>query len=177
MMGSTTGYCRILAKVEMGLVKRNRPGVSTMTNRRHKKLLGQSTWFKVRREEKKGGQGRKKERVRNGEETVKEKDTREFQNVMFIPYTKGSELRKRLQDMEDSMKFRERVKYVEKRGPNLGAKLMRKDPLKMPCGRMNCLICEESPGVCMTPGAVYRWSCGHCEAMGKQAHYYGETSR
>ena len=29
----------------------------------------------------------------------------------------------------------------------------------------------------MTPGAVYRWSCGHCKSMGKQAQYYGETSR
>ena len=117
LMGAITGYCRTLAKVEMGIVRRNRPGVSTLTNRRHKKLLGQSTWFKIRKEERKESQGKKKEKVRNVEDTVEEKDTREFQNVMFIPYRKGSELRKKLQAMEDSMKFRRGLNSSRRRAP------------------------------------------------------------
>ena len=91
--------------------------MSTLTNRRHKKLLGQSTWFKIRKEERKESQGKKKEKVRKEEDTVEEKDTREFQNVMFIPYTKGSKLRKKLQAMEDSMKFRRGLNSSRRRAP------------------------------------------------------------
>ena len=47
LLGATKGYARILRKVIMREVDRNRQGASSQTHRRYKRLVGPSNWFKV----------------------------------------------------------------------------------------------------------------------------------
>merc|ERR1711954_206549 len=179
LLSAIKGYTRVLRKVDLGLVARNRPGRDTRQKRRHKKLLGPATWFQVQREEdgnsEHGSERRDQPPEKKNEPEIG--DQRQFNNVMFIPYTKGSVLKKNLQKMEDMAKFRERVKYVEKPGPNLGALLIKKDPWEGDCGRAECLVCKHTLGVCTTQAVVYKFTCLACQKEGAEAHYFGETSK
>ena len=143
-------------------------------HRRYKRLVGPSNWFKVTPREMEPGRTQKP-REDPGEQ--KKENRKQFQNVMFIPLTRGSRLKKLLQAMEDDLGFDERVKYVERPGANIGDILMRKDPWQSPCGRESCMVCEHTPGVCTNQGVVYKFSCGTCKEKGAEALYFGETSK
>merc|ERR1711954_12723 len=179
LLSAIKGYTRVLRKVDLGLVARNRPGRDTKQKRRHKKLLRPATWFQVQREEDENSEPENKRKDQHLERKNEPEigDQRQFNNVMFIPYTKGSVLKKNLQKMEDLAKFRERVKYVEKPGPNLGALLIKKDPWEGDCGRPECLVCKHTLGVCTTQAVVYKFTCLTCQKEGAEAHYFGETSK
>ena len=94
IMKALIGYERIMKLVREGKTKRNRTGKDTILKRRVKRLTGQSDWFRKERrklEEEIPG-GRKKERKREVPKKSKKAD-----NVFFIPFTRNSELQKRLQ--------------------------------------------------------------------------------
>ena len=67
LMAAIKGYCKILDKAKNGMVRRNRSGKSTRTQRRFKKLVGPSSWFQRKPQEEsepgkspKGTNGKKK---------------------------------------------------------------------------------------------------------------------
>ena len=53
MESALTGYERVIDKVRKGEIPRNRPGISSKTSRRAKKLVGKKTWFLPKEREKK----------------------------------------------------------------------------------------------------------------------------
>ena len=101
LLSAIKGYSRILSKE----TPRNRPGVNSRTARRHKRVMGPSTWFHVKpkedEEDEKPKEARKKPQ-RGEEQPV---DRRQFEQVMFIQHTENSILKKKLQNMEDTMGF------------------------------------------------------------------------
>ena len=112
--------------------------------------------------------------------------------VMFLPHTKGGELARSMQVVEDAfarMHKIGRVKMVERGGRKLKDMLTVKDPWTSgPCGREGCLVCVEGegqgkdkdkpkPGSCRREGVVYTLSCRGCRSRGVEAVYYGKSSR
>merc|ERR1712081_71251 len=106
------GYCKILYKVQSGLCRRNRSGASSWLTRRHKRLVGQATWFKSK--ERENEKGEKQSGRTEWKRTPMNRE--EFTTVMFIPHTKEGKLKRTLQEMEDNLRFPDRVRYVEKTG-------------------------------------------------------------
>ena len=97
---------------------------------------------------------------------------------MFIPYTPQGILKKQLTEMENTLNFREKVRYVETLGPTIANKLCSQDPLMAPCDRENCWTCMSGEaGKCMKKGLVYIISCQTCQSPGEKSQYIGETSR
>ena len=87
------GYCKILYKVQRGLCRRNRSGASSWLTRRHKRLVGQATWFKSK--ERENEKGEKQSGRTEWKRTPMNRE--EFTTVMFIPHTKEEKLKKKLQ--------------------------------------------------------------------------------
>ena len=143
-----TGYENVLGMVSRGETTRNRLGAKTAQQRRYKKLF-QHDWYKKRpkgdREKDVQGKDRKKGKKRANEDEKQE-------TVMFIPYTQGSELKRKLQEMEESISMSNRWRYMEEAGASIASKLVSQDPWKLPCGRESCWTCAEQPGKCMKKG-------------------------
>ena len=146
--------------------------------RRYKKVKGAANWFQRMKPEEDEGQIRLENQPQVKRKTASQKvNQQQFSNIMFIPLTHESQLKKRLQGLEDELRFENKIKFVEKTGPTLSNKLVNKDPWKAPCGRSECVVCEHSPGICTKKGVVYRWTCLTCKSQGQETYYYGETSR
>ena len=96
---------------------------------------------------------------------------------MFIPTTPRGALKKRLQDMDQAVGFRNKCRYVETVGQSILSILFNKDPWKLPCGRPKCLLCVNEPGSCTTKGVVYSMECLICKEDHQSATYIGETAR
>ena len=96
---------------------------------------------------------------------------------MFVPLTPGGSLRKRLTEIEDSLRQPTKMKYVEQMGSTLSALYVTKDPwATMGCGRPKCLPCVTQPGKCLKQGALYTLTCGKWKEKGVKALYYGESA-
>ena len=115
-----------------------------------------------------------------------EKDDREVESVVFIPYTKGSTLRKSLQEEDDKVTKIlgiPRTKYIENAGNKLSNQIIVKNPwvaINGGCGRKLCFTCKSTAGKgisCRKEGINYSLTCKLCEATGKSTLYLGESSR
>ena len=175
LTSTLVGYRRILKLVDQGKTDRNRLGGSSMMSRRFKRLLGPTMWFKnqKREREKDTGAGGNPAKRRK----LKGKEGKQPDAVMFIPATRNSILKTKLQTQEEMMNLRQRVKYVETMGINIGESLFKKNPWQQECGREKCILCRSSPGKCTKRGVVYRISCTPCQEMGVNTAYYGESNR
>ena len=92
-----------------------------------------------------------------GDKEKEHKEERQMKcpdNMFFVPYTPEGELKRRLQKREDEMKFKLRLKYIEKLGSTVADMLTRSDSVRNPCGR-DCQMCSTKPGDCTKKGVVY----------------------
>ena len=74
----------------------------------------------------------------------KEAVEKEVKAIMFVPYTEGSELAKRLRDAENTLQEMTgyKMKIVERSGLKLEEMLHKADPWQgQDCGRARCLLC------------------------------------
>ena len=84
---------------------------------------------------------KKRKEDKNDEEVVKDRTV----SVMFVPYTKGGELARRLRAAEEDLQKQTgvKIKIVERSGRKLVDILHRADPWQgQDCGRPQCLLCE-----------------------------------
>ena len=86
------GYEALLSKCLKGIAKMHRSAEEGANSRKVKKLLGKSTWFKMRK--KKEGKMKSKKQKEESPEVV---------TVIFIPQTPKGELAKRLQIVENKI--------------------------------------------------------------------------
>ena len=97
-----------------------------------------------------------------------------------MPYTKGSSLKRCLQEAEDKAlgnRLSGRIRVLERLGRTVKETITNPTPWKSdPCGR-NCNICQEKPGSCKTRGVVYEIHCQECKEKGLKSLYIGETHR
>ena len=94
-------------------------------------------------------------------------------SVMFVPYTKGGELAKRLRTAEEELQKQTgvKIKIVERSGRKLVDILHRADPwLGKDCGRPQCLLCETKMKTekdmrqdCTKRCVIYETWCMTCE--------------
>ena len=96
----------------------------------------------------------------------------QFESVMFVEATPGSELAKRVRSVVERLRLR--IKIVEKAGTTIKGLLQKSDPFGVNhCGRERCLICESGcPVDCRVRGCVYQYICEECKRK-----YRGQTGR
>ena len=99
--------------------------------------------------------------------------------MYFIPLTPESGLKKLLQDGEETLPGKTKVKYVEKSGRSLRDSLVSTDPWSSHCGRSNCFPCLSGQhGVCSRQGVVYKITCERCRVdRGLKVDYIWESAR
>ena len=121
-------------------------------------MTEKATWFKRKREDEDDEtqaahqtSPRKRQRTEGMEATKSPKDTvtqkgqnENVKGVMFVPYTVGSELAKRMREAETTLQSMTgyRLKIVERSGLKLEDILHKADPWQgQECGREKCLLC------------------------------------
>ena len=96
----------------------------------------------------------------------------QFESVMFIEATPGSELTNRIKTAV--VRSGLRIKCVEKAGTTVKDILQKSNPFGVNhCSRPNCNVCERGYSIdCRTRGCVYEYACEEC---GRK--YCGQTGR
>ena len=106
--------------------------------------------------------------------------------IVFVPCTKGGELRSRLQRKDDEFSRLHdipRIRFVEKGGTKLKDSLSNSNPWSgQPCMRTDCWACSSTPAGevptnCHSEGVMYSIECKACSAAEVTTTYIGETSR
>jgi hypothetical protein len=164
-----------------------RTAKSTLAGRCKKKLTEKSTWFKRKRnEEEEDGQQEQSQSPRKrprqeqhqgqeqqtGQDKTKKRENGNAKAVMFVPFTEGSELAKRMREAENQLELTTgyRIKIVERSGLKLVDTLHRADPWQgQDCGRDKCLLCltkqrtgKQMTQDCSRRSLVYESWCMTC---------------
>ena len=165
----------------------------TLEEREKKKLLERETWYLPRREEKEEAGGREERKILRGKRrkkliNVKNQEEKKglVKAVMFVPYTKGSKLKKELQEAENQLgqSTGVKLKIVERCGIKLVDILTKSNPWKgQDCLREGCLLCQTKAITgklktqdCRQRSIVYETRCLSCEEKCKKEieEKYGE---
>ena len=80
--------------------KINRPEAASRSLRRWKKLCGKTNWFKIKQREPTEAEGINVERTRK---FMNPATRAQVEGVLYVPYTKNSLLKKKMQEAEDSL--------------------------------------------------------------------------
>ena len=180
------GYQAKVEKSEKTGIELHRAAKSTIAARYKKKLLDKTNWF---RKERKGGDRNDGKKVLTGvckppgprgQVMTKEKPP---VTVIFVSRTPGGELVNRLRQAEAELSglLGDRIKFVERAGTMLKNIFHKSNPQAgQDCGRLTCLVHshgESGGGDCKRRNITYKTSCIKCLEEGKEATYYGESSR
>ena len=105
------------------------------------------TWYRNKRKREDDTDVGPIRKRRPGDKSEMQKSTteeKEVKAIMFVPYTEGSELAKRLRDAENKLQDMTgyKMKIVERSGLKLEEMLHKADPWQwQDCGRDRCLLC------------------------------------
>ena len=105
-----------------------------------------------------------------------------WKSRIFVPFTPGSKLKKKLQQMEEQMRpgGRENMpsKIIETSGKTLEM-LLKPPAQKQMCSAKKCLARDlgEPKIGCRVNGVGYKLDCKHCLLAGRQSTYIGETGK
>jgi hypothetical protein len=112
------------------------------------------------------------------EKTDKMNDKNKAKAVLFVPYTIGSTLAKRMREAEEKLMgiTGYKLKIVERGGTKLEDLLHRADPCQgQDCSRAGCLLCEtkqytgkNTTQECSKRNVVYKTYCITCQERGEQ---------
>ena len=176
-----TGWLRRVKRREEEAGAQYRSAGKTLPSRTRKKLTGKEDWYKG------GGEKRKRDeydeeqedslKTRRRSKKVKNGDTTNPKNnvisVMFVPYTVGGELARRLREEESKLEDQTgyRIKIVERTGSRLVDLLHRSNPWQgEDCRRPGCLLCTTKTKTgkyldqdCTKRCLVYETWCLTCE--------------
>ena len=178
--------------------------METLEKRTNDKLLEKTSWYKGDRKRKKDNKESKykykapttKRRQRAGQQH-QQGDAKRAGNtknskvkaVMFVPFTKHSELANRLRENEDKMESMAgyRMKIVERGGCKLVDMLHKANPWAgEDCGRERCLLCstkkeegKENSQDCKRRNCAYETTCITCTRRQDQEieQKYGEEGK
>ena len=172
-----------------------RSGASTLPQRCKKKLTEKVTWYKNKKKREDDApnnpEGKRKremhgedqqhtgntwkahlENISKNEMQIQKGKEKKVKAVMFVPYTLGSELAKRLRQAEEMIQDMTgyRLKIVESAGLKLQDALTKADPWQgMNCDRDGCLLCltktrtgKNTTQDCTRHSLVYETCCITC---------------
>ena len=138
LQAAAKGYSNILKLDITGQQPVNRPASFGAKARRAKKLIAKSSWFK-RAKKSESNQCQDKSQNQNHNRFKPEDPPPE--SILFVPFTKGSKLRKELQKIDDQVNGKQkfgRVRVTEKLGMSLIHLIGNQVPWKSyHCGRDN----------------------------------------
>ena len=152
-----------------------RSAASSLQTRTRKKLTGKEDWYKKRSTKRKRDEFDKDDRRgrRKGEETSEDQKKDSTVSVMFVPYTKGGELARRLREAEEELMKQTgvKIKIVERTGRKIVDLLHKADPWQgKDCGRPQCILCETKQKTekyqnqdCTKRCIIYETWCLTCE--------------
>merc|ERR1711954_132526 len=142
------------------------------------RLVGRAEWHRVQQGDEENewigeswvpwDKNRKKQSGKN-------QDHRYTESVMYIPHTPDSQMKKNLQEMENSLGYRTRFRYEEELGQSVASILVTKDPTPMQCGHEDCFSRQWKPGKCHRHGVIYHMVCLECAENEKTSLYIGES--
>ena len=160
-----------------------RTAASTARTREKKKLLERENWYK----NKENTEVENTEKIRVHRRSLRTKKPTKIQinkenlqvkAVMFVPFTPGSELARKLRENEEKMgKFtNNKLKIVERAGVKLQDILTKANPWKgQECQRTNCILCltkqrteKNQTQDCHKRNLVYETRCLTCENKEKE---------
>ena len=190
VVSGTLGWKRKIQRRKEDGTDFYRSAKTTLVGRCRKKLLEKVTWYKAKR--KREGENemqseqqsspRKRIRIELREQeqqptenmnTKNEMHKEHVKAVMFVPYTVGSILAKKMRDAENTLQEMTgyRLKIVERAGTKLVDVLTKADPWQgQECGRDKCLLCitkqrtgKQSTQDCTRRNLVYESWCLTCQ--------------
>ena len=162
VVSGVVGWKRKVKRRETDGLDFYRSAKSTLAGRCRKKLLEKETWFKAKRkreddeEENPREQTSPRKRTRielkgmdknkqtDKADSKKEQAQESVKTVMFVPYTVGSSLAKKMREAESSLQQMTgyRLKIVERAGQKLEDVLTKANPWQgQDCEREKCLLC------------------------------------
>ena len=170
------GWRTRLKRREETCGSRYRSAVASLPSRARSKLTGKSEWFKTdnrkRKRETEDLISHKRMRKDPGKDQRTGEEGR-IVSVMFVPYTAGGELARRLNEVEKNLGKQTgvRIKIAEKVGNKLVDMLHQADPWQgTDCQREHCLICKTKVKTekdkrkdCTRRSIVYETWCLRCE--------------
>ena len=177
MISGYVGWRRRLVRREETGQETYRSAASSLPTRARKKLTGKEDWY--RKTEKRKRDYYDSEEFtgikRIWRDVEKKEDEKEVKTVavMFVPYTKESELARQLRQAECELGAQTgvEIKIVERAGVKLVDMLHKADPWKgMDCGREQCFLCSTKQKTgkrkeqdCTKRSIVYENWCITCE--------------
>ena len=173
----TSGYKgwkrRLVRRLEEG-GEPYRSAANSLASRSRKKLTGKVDWYKTNKKRKRDEEDEQKlpQKKRKGDGEHDHEDAK-VASVMFVPFTPGGELVKRLKVAEQELAKQTgiKIKMVEKAGIKLVDILHKSDPWQgQDCGREKCLLCKtkmktgkQKTQECTKRSIVYETWCLTCE--------------
>ena len=175
------GYKTRFKKRTSGGQEFYRPAHRTVSLRTRKKLLARESWYKNQEKPEAQETPHASKEAENSWKKINNKKGRQEQDknsepakaVMFVPFTNGSELAKKLRENESNIKniTKHKIKIIERTGTKLQDLLTKADPWKgTDCSRENCLLCFTKQKTeklttqdCHKRNIVYETRCLTCE--------------
>ena len=178
------GWKRKIERRKREGTKFYRSAKTTLASRCRRKLTAKSTWFKRKRGEEDDEEKtphhtqspKKRQRTDKNDKKVVPKNSTKNETVkavMFVPYTEGSELARRMREAESNLEALTgyRIKIVERSGLKLEDTLCKADPWQgQDCGRDKCLLCLTKTRTgqllsqdCSRRSVVYESWCMSCK--------------
>jgi hypothetical protein len=175
------GWRRKLERIEEAGQNQYLEAKETLKKRTDNKLLEKTNWYKENKKRKLEDQeskfqyshpAKKRKRGQQHETTNTGDNKKKVKAVMFVPYTKHSELATRLREGEEKMENMTgyKLKIVEKGGTKLVDILHKANPWAgEDCKRDRCMLCRtkneedrKNTKVCRKRNCVYKTSCMTC---------------
>ena len=178
---------RILRRLEQG-GQQYRSAASSLGTRTRTKLTGKETWYKEEKKRKRDKYDEMDEvqskKHKSNEPRKQQAEKKAPVAVMFVPYTEGGELARRLREveMEQEKASGFRIKIVERSGMRLVDMLHRANPWQgQDCKRPKCLLCKTKIATeknmeqdCTKRCIVYETWCLTCERRDREKILEGE---
>ena len=167
LTSAAKGYQKMLKSELTGGQPVNRPASVGAKTRRIKKIIAKSSWFK------KKGQGQITSHVRSksGQDTRSQKTDPPPETILFVPFTKGSQLKKELQKIDKQVSNSKygRVRVTERLGTSLINLIGNQAPWRSQhCGRDQCWPCISKEGSCKSHKVTYSITCITCLSQGQK---------
>ena len=151
----TKGFVKMWEQERQGISRINRPEKSTRRSRRWNKLCGKTSWYKGKGETPQNSDVRNKRKKTNNRAQV--------EGVLYVPFTKKSELKRRIQKIQDKAiegKKTGRLRILERLGNSIKDEISNPTPWRNShCGRQECPTCRSQEGACKSRNAVSRTEC------------------
>ena len=149
VLSGYTGWERRIRRRRQECGGNYRSAVSSLPTRARKKLTGKEDWYRTRKDSDKEDDDHRRDRrvgkKRKRGENVKQDQPSNNIAVMFVPFTPGGELARRLRESEAQLEKQTgyRIKIVERTGTKIEDLLHRSNPWQgQDCEREGCLLCK-----------------------------------